>query len=38
MNETQSRPDRLMPVFTDIHFWVPVIVLVAGLLVLRLFH
>ena len=30
--------NRAASVLTDVHFWVPVAVLVAGLLLLRLFH
>jgi len=34
-NETTTRPSTLACILTDIHFWVPVGVLVAGLLLLR---
>jgi hypothetical protein len=30
--------NRLTAVLTDIHFWVPVVILVGGLLLLRMFH
>jgi hypothetical protein len=38
-NGVEVRPDQKLPwwkaVLSDVHFWVPVAVLVAGLLVLR---
>jgi hypothetical protein len=38
MNPEQSTKNRAAQILTDIHFWVPVVVLVAGLLLLRLFR
>jgi hypothetical protein len=35
--EPSSR-GRLSTIFTDIHFWVPALVLLAGLLLLRFIH
>jgi len=37
MNREEVSPNRAARVLTDIHFWVPVAVLVAGLLLLKLF-
>jgi hypothetical protein len=34
-NSAGVTPSRLRSVLTDVHFWVPVVVLVAGLLLLR---
>jgi hypothetical protein len=34
-NETASRQSTFVCILTDIHFWVPVAVLIAGLLLLR---
>jgi hypothetical protein len=34
----QESPSRLASILTDIHFWVPVAVLVAGLLLLHAIH
>jgi hypothetical protein len=34
-DQTQS---RMATVLTDIHFWVPVVVLIGGLLLLRFIH
>jgi hypothetical protein len=34
----QARPSRLVSVLKDIHFWVPVAVLMGGLLLLRFIH
>jgi len=34
----QSASSRLVSVLKDIHFWVPVAVLIAGLVLLRLIH
>jgi len=34
-NEPASRQSTFVCILTDIHFWVPVVVLVAGLLLLR---
>jgi hypothetical protein len=34
----QSPPSRFSRVFTDVHFWVPVAVLAAGLLLLKFIH
>jgi hypothetical protein len=31
----EKPPSRLASILTDIHFWVPVAVLIAGLLLLR---
>lgn len=31
-------PTRMTRALTDIHFWVPVVVLLAGLLLLRFIH
>ena len=33
-----ATPSRITRVLTDIHFWVPVLVLLAGLLLLRFIH
>jgi hypothetical protein len=38
MTQTDPARSRLAAVVTDIHFWVPVAVLICGLLLLRLFH
>jgi hypothetical protein len=41
MNEThggRSSDSRLHQILTDVHFWVPIAVLLAGLLVLRWIH
>jgi hypothetical protein len=38
MTQTDPVRSRLLAVFTDMHFWVPVAVLICGLLLLRLFH
>ena len=38
MSEREVPRDRVTSIFTDMHFWVPVVVLAAGLLVLKLFH
>ena len=35
---TKVTPSRLSSVLTDIHFWVPVAVLLAGLLLLSFMH
>jgi len=34
----ESSPSRLASILSDIHFWVPVIVLLAGLLLLHAIH
>jgi hypothetical protein len=34
----QAGPSRLVSVLKDIHFWVPVAVLMGGLLLLRFIH
>jgi len=34
----QSAPSRLVNVLKDIHFWVPLAVLIGGLLLLRFIH
>jgi hypothetical protein len=34
----QLRQSRFSRVFTDVHFWVPVAVLLAGLLLLKFIH
>jgi len=34
----ETAPSRLANVLTDIHFWVPVAVLIGGLLLLRFIH
>jgi hypothetical protein len=34
-DETAPRQSRIASILTDIHFWVPVGVLIAGLLLLR---
>jgi hypothetical protein len=36
--DTKVTPSRLSSVFTDVHFWVPVAVLLAGLLLLSFMH
>ena len=33
-----SSPSRLASILSDIHFWVPVIVLIAGLILLHSIH
>lgn len=38
MNPEASMGIRMKAVLTDMHFWVPVVVLVGGLLLLRMFH
>jgi len=38
MNTTGSSRSRVASILTDMHFWVPVVVLVAGLLLLRFIH
>lgn len=35
---TDQTENRMAAVLTDIHFWVPVVVLVGGLLLLRFIH
>jgi hypothetical protein len=35
---TDQTRNRMAIVFTDIHFWVPIAVLVGGLLLLRFIH
>jgi hypothetical protein len=35
--ESLHHPSRAVRILTDVHFWVPVAVLVAGLLLLKLF-
>jgi hypothetical protein len=35
---TDQAQRRMATVLTDIHFWVPVIVLIGGLLLLRFIH
>jgi hypothetical protein len=37
-NETTQRQSTIACILTDIHFWVPVAVLIAGLLLLRSFR
>ena len=37
-NGCDVTPSRLGSVLTDVHFWVPMAVLVAGLLLLRFMH
>jgi hypothetical protein len=34
----QESPSRFASILTDIHFWVPVAVLIAGLLLLHAIH
>jgi hypothetical protein len=34
----RESPSRLASILTDIHFWVPVAVLIAGLLLLHAIH
>lgn len=34
----EPSPGRLFTIFTDIHFWVPAAVLLAGLLLLKFIH
>jgi hypothetical protein len=40
LNNTNTKviPSRLSSVLTDVHFWVPVAVLLAGLLLLSFMH
>lgn len=38
MNANESKRGRMASIFTDIHFWVPAIVLAGGLLLLRFIH
>jgi len=38
MTQANSMRSRLAAVATDIHFWVPAVVLVCGLLLLTMFH
>ena len=38
MTQASATRSRLAAVVTDIHFWVPVVVLICGLLLLRMFH
>ncbi len=38
MYPDKSAPRRLASILTDIHFWVPVAVLIAGLLLLHSIH
>jgi hypothetical protein len=35
---TESARSRAASIFTDIHFWVPALVLLGGLLVLKFLH
>jgi len=37
-HEVANNRGLLMSVLTDIHFWVPVVVLIGGLLLLRSIH
>lgn len=37
-DKTNSSPSWIANVLTDIHFWVPVVVLAGGLLLLRFVH
>jgi hypothetical protein len=34
----ENSPSRLSSILTDIHFWIPVAVLIAGLLLLHSIH
>lgn len=38
MNTTSSNRSRSVTVLTDIHFWVPALVLLGGLLLLKFLH
>jgi hypothetical protein len=38
IDNRQQRHNRLTSVLTDIHFWVPVVVLIGGLLLLEAIH
>ena len=38
MNQPDSMRSRLTTALTDIHFWVPLTILLCGLLLLRMFH
>jgi len=38
MENSSPPPSRLASILTDIHFWVPVAVLIAGLLLLHSIH
>lgn len=38
MNTTSSNRSRAATVLTDIHFWVPALVLLGGLLLLKFLH
>jgi hypothetical protein len=38
MDPDKNAPSRLASILTDIHFWVPVAVLIAGLLLLHSIH
>ncbi len=38
MHLDKKTPSRLAGILTDIHFWVPVAVLIAGLLLLHSIH
>jgi hypothetical protein len=38
MDPDKNAPRRLASILTDIHFWVPVAVLIAGLLLLHSLH
>jgi hypothetical protein len=37
-NDNRDGPDWLTSVLTDVHFWVPVAVLIGGLLLLESIH
>jgi hypothetical protein len=38
LKEIAPKQSTLASIFTDVHFWVPVAVLIAGLLLLRSLH
>jgi hypothetical protein len=38
MSTGEPRRGRVGSIFTDIHFWVPAVVLIGGLLMLRIIH
>jgi len=38
MHKTLRSPSRIASILSDVHFWVPLIVLIAGLILLKTIH
>jgi len=38
MDKTLRSPSRIASILSDVHFWVPLIVLIAGLILLKAIH